>query len=74
MRSQCQAINERDYKTWDEYRKGCLYTFRGGYHDVKELAIFHHGINTVFNLLENEFPEPYKIFADCVAKTQTRNR
>ena len=62
-RSQCQAINEANYKSWNEYRRGCLSTFAGGYYDAKELRIFQHGMNAVFNLLEKEFPQPYEIFA-----------
>ena len=71
-RSQAQAINEPNYKTWGDYRKGCLMTFHGGYHNSEELRIFQHGMETVFNLLEAEFPEPKNIFdnnppdAECV--------
>ena len=57
-RSQCQAINEPNYETWDEYRKGCLMTFAGGHHEPETLRAFQHGMNTVFNLLEAEFPSP----------------
>ena len=59
--SQCQAISEPNYKTWDEYRRGCLATFGGGHHDDGNLDAFRHGMDTVFNLLEAEFPEPYHI-------------
>ncbi len=62
MRSQCQCVNESDYKTWEEYRKGCLGTFVGGHHDDGKLSAFQHGMNTVFNLLEGEFPQPEVIF------------
>ena len=62
-KSQCQAINEPNYKTWNEYRRGCLLTFAGGYHEPETLRIFQHGMNTVFNLLESEFPQPFEIFA-----------
>ena len=61
-KSQCQAINERNYKTWDDYRRGCLATYAGGHHEPETIRAFQHGMNTVFNLLENEFPEPYEIF------------
>ena len=61
MPSQCQAINEQDYKTWGEYRKGCLLTFHGGYQTPNELEAFQHGMNTIFNLLEDEFPQPHEI-------------
>jgi hypothetical protein len=61
-RSQAQAINEPPHETWEEYRKGCLSTFGGGYHDDGMLGAFQHGMNTVFNLLETEFPSPKEIF------------
>ncbi len=64
MRSQCQAVNVPDFETWDEYRNGCLTTYRGGYKTDKELEIYRHGINTVFNLLEREFPQPELIFTE----------
>ena len=59
--SQCEAVGEARYKTWAEYRRGCLSTFGGG-RSGNELEAFKHGIDTVFNLLENEFPEPYRIW------------
>jgi hypothetical protein len=76
-RSQCQAINESNYKTWEEYRMGCLSTFAGGHHNDGMLSAFQHGMNTVFNLLEQEFPQPHEIFAnnriheDAQKKTRT---
>jgi hypothetical protein len=60
MNSNCQAINEPDYETWADYRRGCLLTFHGGL-DGQALANFQHGITTVFNLLEAEFPQPKDI-------------
>ncbi len=61
-RSQSQAINQKEHKTWEDYRDGCLNTYRGGHDEDDGLSIFHHGINTVFNLLEKEFPQPHEIF------------
>lgn len=61
-RSQAQAINEPTHKTWEDYRKGCLMTFHGGYHNAEEVSIFQHGMETVFNLLKSEFPQPQEIF------------
>lgn len=55
-RSQIQAIGVPPPKTWQDYRDGCLMTFHGGYHDDVKLDTFQHGMNTVFNLLENELP------------------
>lgn len=63
-RSQAQAIDEPIHKTWADYRNGCLMTFHGGYCDAEELSIFQHGMETVFNLLESEFPQPKEIFAN----------
>ena len=56
--SQVSAINGHEPKTWDDYEKGCLLTFAGGYHTEAELRIFRHGIRTVFNLLRREVPFP----------------
>ena len=53
--SQVQAVNGPPPKTWDDYRQGCLSTFSGG-HEGAEYRAFQHGMNTVFNLLEHEFP------------------
>lgn len=64
MKSQCQAINEPNYKTWEEYRKGCLMTYSGGNDSADTLMAFRHGMETVFNLLEAEFPQPGEIFAN----------
>ena len=63
-RSQCNAINELDHEIWEDYRKGCISTYTGGYHEPETYAAFKHGMETVFNLLEAEFPQPYKIFAN----------
>ena len=62
-RSQCQAINEPNYETWDEYRRRCFGTFGGGYQDATQSNAFQHGMETVFNLLEAEFPSPKEIFS-----------
>lgn len=61
-KSQAQAIDAPNHKTWADYRKGCLMTFRGGYRDSEKLSIFQHGMETIFNLLEAEFPQPKEIF------------
>ena len=52
--------------TWKEYREGCLGTFLGGYTcdgDEGKLEAFQHGMNTIFNVLEDTFPEPAIIWA-----------
>ena len=56
--SQALIIGMPHPQTWPEYRAATLGTFGGGYHTSDELAIFHHGINTVFNLLDSEIPSP----------------
>jgi hypothetical protein len=55
-RSQVQIFGGPAPKTWDDYEEGCLKTYGGGYHEEREMEIFHHGISTVFNLLRAEFP------------------
>lgn len=54
--SQVQAIGEPAPRTWDDYERGCLLTFGGGYQDNHLASAFRHGMNTVFNLLRREFP------------------
>lgn len=56
-RSQIQSVGTPPPKTWDDYRKGCLSTFGGGYRTKEELEVFQHGMNTVFNLLQAELPD-----------------
>lgn len=53
--SQVDAIGAPPVKTWDDYRRGCKMTYAGGY-DGAEFVAFQHGMDTVFNLLEAEFP------------------
>lgn len=57
MTSQVQIVGSPAPKTWDDYERGCLATFGGGYRHGPDIAIFHHGMSTVFNLLRNEFPD-----------------
>jgi len=59
--SQCQVLGQPKYKTWADYRQGCLMSFHGGYDTQEQLGIFAHGMGTVFNLLEAQFPEPHEI-------------
>ena len=54
--SQVQVLGRPAPKTWDDYRQGCLSTYAGGHHEPAEFRAFQHGMNTVFNLLEAEFP------------------
>lgn len=56
-RSQVQMIGAAPLKTWQEYREGALSTYGGGYRSDDDLKAFHHGIETIFNLLEAEFPK-----------------
>jgi len=55
--SQVQIVGSPAPKTWDDYERGCLATFGGGYRHGPDIAIFHHGMSTVFNLLRSEFPD-----------------
>ena len=73
--SQVQAVNGPAPKTWNDYRQGCLSTFGGGHAGVEYLA-FQHGMNTVFNLLEHEFPpaEECKAVASCKAEGERLER
>lgn len=57
MTSQVQIVGQPAPKTWDDYERGCLATFGGGYRNGADIAIFRHGMSTVFNLLRNEFPD-----------------
>jgi hypothetical protein len=54
--SQVQAINEPPPRSWEDFRQGCLATYAGGHHDDGHLKAFQHGMNTVFRLLEADFP------------------
>lgn len=54
--SQVGMVGSPQPKSWAEYRKGCLDTYGGGHHDDGHLEAFRHGMETVFNLLEAEFP------------------
>lgn len=57
MTSQVQIVGSPAPKTWDDFERGCLTTFGGGYRHGPDIAIFQHGMSTVFNLLRNEFPD-----------------
>jgi hypothetical protein len=56
QRSQVDCFGLPPVRTWADYRRGCLGTYRGGHHDPESVAAFQHGMETVFNLLEREFP------------------
>jgi len=58
--SQVSCVGMPQPQTWDEYEEGCLGTYRGG-HRGKEAEAFVHGMQTVFNLLRDEF----KPAAEC---------
>ncbi len=38
---------------WENQRKGCLATFAGGHHSDGKLDAFQHGMDTVFNILQD---------------------
>jgi len=60
MISQVTVIGRPQPKTWDDYRQGALANYGGGHHTDGHLEAFHHGMETVFNLLESEFPDAQK--------------
>lgn len=66
--SQCQVIGRAPVKTWSDYRKGCLDTYAGGHRNDGHLEAFQHGMETVFNLLEAEFPpaEQCKVLPELI--------
>ena len=55
-RSQVRAFGGPAPKSWDDYERGCIATYGGGYRDQRDIDAFHHGMTTVFNLLRAEFP------------------
>jgi hypothetical protein len=54
--SQVTVIGKPQPKSWADYRAGALANYGGGHRTDGHLEAFHHGIKTVFNLLEAEFP------------------
>lgn len=54
--SQVTIIGRPQPQSWADYRHGALENYGGGHRTDGHLAAFHHGIETVFNLLEGEFP------------------
>ena len=64
-RSQCQVLGIPQVRTWADYREGCMSTYGGGHHYDGHLSAFQHGMETIFRLLEDEFPPAEHIWA-CV--------
>ena len=62
LMSQCQVIGRPLNRTWKDYRNDCMDTYGGGHRNDGTLETFQHGMNTVFNLLDVEFPSPHEIF------------
>lgn len=56
--SQCVPPGCNAPQTWDGFRESCHATFNGGHDAGSNRKAFHHGMDTVFNLLEAEFPDP----------------
>jgi|GEM_PF-4541161 len=54
--SQVSCVGGHQPKSWDDYERGCLLTFSGGYDGGLGQRAFQHGMQTVFNLLRSEFP------------------
>ena len=67
--SQATIIGLPQPKSWEDFERGCRATFGGGYQTEAERDIFHHGMTTVFRLLEREFPpaEQCKAAPDLLA-------
>lgn len=55
-RSQSDPVGAPPATSWKEKRERCHMTFGGGYSDAPSLEAFRHGMDTVFNLIEAEFP------------------
>lgn len=78
-RSQVACIGLPHPQSWQDYREGCVGTFRGG-HRGAEAEAFAHGMETVFNLLEAEFPPAEQckaateLLAACVAANNFGSR
>ena len=53
-RDEVDKIGQPAPQTWAELSRDCQSVFGGGYTTHAERQIFHHGIRTVFNLLEAE--------------------
>jgi hypothetical protein len=68
-RSQVQVIGWPAPKTWDDFKKGALATYGGGYHEERDLKIFQHGMSTIFNLLRAEFLESSALLAQPAPTT-----
>src|SRR5687767_7134909 len=54
--SQVSCIGEPQPRSWDDFERGCMGTYRGGHHEPETAEAFCHGMATVFNLLRAEFP------------------
>jgi len=54
--SQATIIGQAPPQTWQELARDCKLAFGGGYHTAVDRAIFNHGMQTAFNLIDGEFP------------------
>lgn len=54
--SQVTIVGKPQPRSWKDFRDGCLANYAGGHHNDGQLEAFRHGMETVFNLLESEFP------------------
>ena len=61
-RSQATPVGANGPTTWDELYDQCEMTFSGGHIGEKRDA-FLHGMRTVCNLLNAEYPEPVRCAA-----------
>lgn len=58
-------------KTWQQWRESSHATYNGG-HEGKCHDAFHHGMDTVFNMLEGEMPSMAKCEAADALLTACR--
>lgn len=42
---------------WDKQREASHGTYNGGYHEPDLHNAFHHGMDTVYNIMEDMFPD-----------------
>jgi hypothetical protein len=62
--SKASFVSGKQPQTWKEYRKNFILIFGNQYEENQACQIYQSGIKAIFDLLENEFPEPYEIFGE----------
>lgn len=61
---QAHIIGSPPPETWQDYARDCESVFGGGYQTEGERRIFHHGIQTAFNVIEDDLPR-LALCRDC---------